>query len=74
MHATSTLSNLAWALDNLYTDDDRTRNEARQIVCELDLAQYDEFAVPAGEERGVVATILDRARRLQAACAVLNRQ
>lgn len=72
MHATSTISNLAWALEHLWDDDDRARMEARQIVCELNLATYDEFAVPECEERGTAAMILDRARRLQAAAAVLG--
>lgn len=67
MHAFSTLSNVPWALEHLWDLDDRARNEARQIVVELGLCDYEELAVPECEERGTAAMIFDRARLLQGA-------
>ena len=71
MHATSTYSNLPWALEHLW-DDDRTRDEARQLVLELHLATYDELCVPESEERGTVAMIMDRAHARAARCCPLR--
>lgn len=43
MHAMADMSNLVWALANIYTDDDAARDDARQIIVELELAEYPEF-------------------------------
>ena len=72
MHATSEYSNLPWALEHLWDDDDRQRDEARQIVMELHLATYDELCVPEGEERGTAAMIMDRAHARAARCCPLR--
>ena len=43
MNAMSNMSNVSWALENIYSDDDRERNEAREIIVDLELAESWEF-------------------------------
>lgn len=43
MNAMTDVQNLNWALDNIYTDDDAARADARQIIVDLELAEYPEF-------------------------------
>lgn len=44
MNPFSEISNLNWALDNIYTDDDAARADAREIIIELGLARGLAFA------------------------------
>lgn len=44
MNPFATLSNLSWAIKNIYSDDDSNRIEARQVVVDLGLAKYPEFS------------------------------
>lgn len=72
MHTMSTYDNAPWAIDHIYSDDDRARNDARQILVDLELARYDEFSVAESDEPAMQTEIRARLQRALAARAVLG--
>ena len=58
----SELSNLDWAIDCMYSDDDQERLDARKIIVDLELAEPWEFAEYRDSEELFEDEIRSRAR------------
>lgn len=74
MNAFATLSNLSWALNNIYSDDDHNRIEARQIIVDLGLAEYPEFGEHNDSDRAneIIRETIERRARLNGYSAYMD--
>jgi len=62
----ATLSNLSWAISNIYSNDDRNRLEARQIIVDLGFATYPELCEHNDNDRAneIMRETIERRARL----------